>query len=728
MTPRGKAALILCLLFVFLAATDAPAQRRKWPLFEPDDPGFTAGAPNLFLEADVTASGQWTDRVPGFAVNGVRGNAGEHWGAENIPVWLTVDMASPRRIDTIRLFTYWDGSRHYRYVIEGSPDNEAWTLLVDRRDNKKPASSAGELFSFPPAQVRYVRTTLTFNSAGKKPGGHIVEIEGYCMGPEKARQEIDRLEAWDRAAPGLRGTFGSIDERYGRSEVPDVTPSMRWSGTAWRGERLGAQLLLYSTEPVRQVRLEITPFRSADGRSLGIESLKPRFVRYTLAEGRVTPDVLDDTACLDMAAETTRPVWISIEPPRDAEPGLYTGCLGVKARGGISLAFDLDLEVLPLTLPPPGEWEFHLDLWQNPFAVARYHHVEPWSPEFFLLLEPVLRMLAEAGQKCLTTSIIHQPWGGQTFDPFETMVTWTRLEDGSFSFDYSVFDRYVEFGAQCGLDKWINCYSMVPWTNRIRYRDAATGDHVETTVKPGEPVFEEFWKPFLRDFARHLRKKGWLERTVIAMDERPLDLMRPTIDLVRRTAPGLGIALAGHNLPALKDDIDDWCVFLSPPLDPAIVKERAARSRVETTFYVCCGPKRPNTFTFSPPAESAWMGLHAASQHYTGFLRWAYNSWVEEPLLDTNHVTWPAGDCFLVYPGPRSSIRFERLREGIQEYEKIRILRGMAGRKGMSEALSELDAALALFTYESALKEPAARFVKVAKRAIEKASRVAARE
>src|SRR5436853_304249 len=83
------------------------------------------------------------------------------------------------------------------------------------------------------------------------------------------------------------------------------------------------------------------------------------------------------------------------------------------AAGGQSVAFALSLEVLPLRLPPPREWSFHLDLWQNPFAVARYHHVRPWSPEHFALLRPHLKMLADAGAKCLTTIIIHDPWGGQ---------------------------------------------------------------------------------------------------------------------------------------------------------------------------------------------------------------------------------------------------------------------------------------------------------------------------
>lgn len=48
---------------------------------------------------------------------------------------------------------------------------------------------------------------------------------------------------------------------------------------------------------------------------------------------------------------------------------------------------------------------------------------------------------------------------------------------------------------------------------------------------------------------------------------------------------------------------------------------------------------------------------------------------MKEPLLDSRFRTWPAGDTYIVYPGGRSSIRFERVVEGIQDAEKIRILR-----------------------------------------------------
>ena len=56
-------------------------------------------------------------------------------------------------------------------------------------------------------------------------------------------------------------------------------------------------------------------------------------------------------------------------------------------------------------------------------------------------------------------------------------------------------------------------------------------------------------------------------------------------------------------------------------------------------------------------------------------LRWAYNSWAEDPQYDSRFGNWMAGDTYLVYPYNRSSIRFERLIDGIEVSEKIRTLR-----------------------------------------------------
>jgi hypothetical protein len=66
---------------------------------------------------------------------------------------------------------------------------------------------------------------------------------------------------------------------------------------------------------------------------------------------------------------------------------------------------------------------------------------------------------------------------------------------------------------------------------------------------------------------------------------------------------------------------------------------------------------------------------------------------VENPLVDSRFRTWPAGDTYIAYP-QRSSIRYERLLEGIQDYEKISIVKKLLKEKKETEKLKALDNAI----------------------------------
>ena len=44
-------------------------------------------------------------------------------------------------------------------------------------------------------------------------------------------------------------------------------------------------------------------------------------------------------------------------------------------------------------------------------------------------------------------------------------------------------------------------------------------------------------------------------------------------------------------------------------------------------------------------------------------------------MMDSRFGSWPAGDTYFTYPGCRSSMRFERLIDGIENAEKVRRLR-----------------------------------------------------
>lgn len=535
----------------------------------------------------------------------------------------------------------------------------------------------------------------------------------FCDSYREAADPAGGLRSqWNGVGDGIHVSVGSIDDHYFRGGVPDLTRSNEWSGTAWRGEKVSAQLVVWASEPLHQLELEFSDFVGEGGEVLSGDLAQARFVRYVLtdefAEGcgrrrpedypvHLYPDGLDEGACFNTPANSTRPVWLTFDVPGDAAPGLYTSRLEVRAQRLDPVSIRLDLEVFPRILPPPSEWEFHLDLWQNPYAVARVEGVDPWSEAHWEALRPLMKMLADAGQKVITTTITDAPWDGQTFDPFESMVVWKRKADGDWEFDYAVFDQWVEFMMELGVAKQINAYSLIPWSDELTYIDEASGERVVEEVEPGSDRYVELWTPFLVDFRAHLEAKGWNTITNLAMDESGSEDMRRMLDMLNQLAPEFGIALADNSrsFRLFPNRIKDLCVAYADTIEESDLEYRRAQG-YPSTYYVCCADPFPNTFTFSPPAEAAFLGWYAVAAGFDGFLRWSYNSWVEDPLRDSRFRTWPAGDTYIVYPGAMSSIRFERLVEGIQDAEKIRILRQELEAESTDEARRKLGALEAL--------------------------------
>ena len=361
-------------------------------------------------------------------------------------------------------------------------------------------------------------------------------------------------------------------------------------------------------------------------------------------------------------------------------------------------------------LPAPKDWTFQLDYWQHPAAIARVHHEKLWSDAHFERMRKYYTMLANAGQKVITASIVDEPWGHQTYDDYPGLIKWTKQKNGTWVYDYSLFDKYIEFVMSCGIRSRINCYSMVPWKIAFKYYDESLNKDTVFTGAIGSPGYNEFWRTMLVDFTAHLKKKGWFGITTIAMDERPMQAMQSVISLLKTIDPEWKISLAGEWHPEIEKDIYDYCVASKWAFPDAILKERKQAGKT-STWYTCCTEKYPNMFTFSPPDEGVWTGWYTAASGMDGFLRWAYNSWTRSPLTDSRFTAWPAGDTYQVYPGPLSSVRFEKLIEGIQDFEKINALRKSYREKNETIKLKELEAALQTFTIEKLSQQSAHQMV-----------------
>ena len=554
--------------------------------------------------------------------------------------------------------------------------------------------------------------------------------------PEAADPARDTLADWSKLSQRLNVSFGNTDTRYNKSSIPAMEKTTAWRGSGWRGERVSSQVLLWSAADIEQVECEFTSFVSGKN-TMDASIAQARFVRYVLTDifGRgcgyrkpenfpssLSPDMLDTLRCFDLEAKTVRPLWLTFDIPSDAQPGIYTGLLKIKARKQKTQNLKITLEALPQTLPPANEWKFHLDLWQHPSAVARVHHVKPWSEEHWALLEAPMKLLANAGQKVITATINKDPWNHQCYDAYEDMIVWTKNTDGTWMYDYSVFDRWVELMMRLGVTKMINCYSMIPWNNELRYFDVASDSFIDVSAKPGSKEFIALWTPFLSDFRNHLSEKGWLGITNIAMDERSPEDMKATLELLQRVAPEFGVSLADNHksyrqYPYLKD----ICIQFGATFEESDLSYRKEHGLI-STYYVCCADKFPNVFTFSDPAEAAYIAWYATAAGLDGFLRWAYNSWVENPVVDSRFRTWPAGDTYIIYPNARSSIRFERLREGIQDAEKIRILREQLMLSSV-EKLNVLNEMVEKFNVHTIPQEPCSEMLQKGKKVLEALSR-----
>lgn len=504
---------------------------------------------------------------------------------------------------------------------------------------------------------------------------------------------------------------------------------------AWRGEKVFAQAVVSSEEELKDVRLSVSDLRN--GKSLiGAENIRLQFVSYVVSDlldttkygqcgsredkskwGEVlVADVLDINDSMTVPAGRKQPVWMTVSVPSDARPGKYSGKLTVTSSNAKARSLNVELTVADHVLPPARDWAFHLDLWQNPYSVARYENVPLWSEAHFEAMRPVMRMLAEAGQKSVTATIMSRPWNGQTEDAFGSMVTKIRRIDGTWLYDYTIFDRWVEFMFSLGIDRQINCYSMIPWALQFDYIDQATSSPATFQAAPGSEEYNEYWGAFIADFARHLKAKGWFEKTMIAMDERPLKSMQAVLGLIRKIEPAFKISLAGnYHEPVIYDIVDFSETFSGKQEFPESAKAKRKELGLTTTFYTCCAEAHPNMFVISNPDEAAWLGWFAQADGYDGYLRWAYNSWTLDPLTDARFRTWPAGDCFVVYPGGRGSVRFSKLVEGIQDFEKVRILRSRWQETGNEAKLGQLTGILKSFTSETVLAEGPAKALAAAK-------------
>lgn len=509
-----------------------------------------------------------------------------------------------------------------------------------------------------------------------------------------------------QAQKDLLVSWTSKNIHYAQDARPDIARATTDTTiTVWKGERAGISAIIYSSTNLGNTRVRLTEWKNGK-HIVNASQGMARFINYvttdnyqycgyhptTLAPYQVA-DVIDHDVAHPLTEGTAHPVWCTLEVPQELEAGRYdTRLQVVDAQTNKTLReLRLHINVVNRQLPSPSEQQVHVDFWQQPYAVSRYAGVERWSQAHIDSLKPYLRLLARSGQKVVSAILFYEPWGDQSHDKFSPMVQTTKCRDGAWHYDYSVFDRWVSLCEECGISKQINCFSMVPWDMSFRYYDETLQRDVDLKTTTSSAEYKELWTAFLKDFAAHLKRKGWYDKTCIAMDERGLGNMLDAYRVAQEAVPGMKMALAGSYHKELVDKLYDYCIGYGEAFSPEELAARKAKGWVSTT-YTCCSNTEPNLFSNSLPAEAAFLPVYCVANGFEGYLHWSWMNWNDQPLTDTRFRLFAPGDTYLIYPGARSSVRYERFIEGVAMAEKIRILRQEYEQQGDTEALSRLNA------------------------------------
>lgn len=380
--------------------------------------------------------------------------------------------------------------------------------------------------------------------------------------------------------------------------------------------------------------------------------------------------------------------WISFTVPGNAPAGIYRGSVNI-TDGNETVRLKMTVNVLNLSL----QWKDYpsLNLWQYPYSSYSYYDIlkdeEPFSEKHLAVLKKEMQVYHDLGGRNITCTIVEEPWAHQTYFDTPSLITWNLAEDNSLWYDYSAFDAWVQLNMDLGIDERIDCFSILPFEDAITLH-RADGTSARLALTLGSEEWTYYWQNFLQAFINHLVEKGWYEKTYLFIDERSVDSYQTALDLVHSVHDEqwhtMKLSSAVNTVPRdekIFDDIESLSVSAACyDKDDTELQQFIAHRKekgLQTTLYNCTG-NYPNAFVVSDPAESVFFQMYGLSNGFDGYLRWAWNAWNAQPLVNTEYPSFEAGDPWLLYPDeanaqnpqPYLSVRLAMLERGRQDCAK----------------------------------------------------------
>ena len=502
-------------------------------------------------------------------------------------------------------------------------------------------------------------------------------LEGRSMeipvGEVPARPVSGRpqLAAW--GATPVEKLFPRSWPRIGREvyEFPPAAGAGPLRADLARNEQESVQLALLSRGQA-ELEAAVGPLLHADGRTLfppgGCRIDVVGYVKtespgeYAVDFAGWWPDPLLPVSRVAARAGEATPLWLTFATADTTAPGVYRGSVEILADGQPAGSVPLQVTVHHPVLPDSTTVRTAFSLYDD-------------------MLEKIYGREIRAGSRSRR--------GEGIYLQYRDFIAAHRLNVTH------LYRRSPPGGpelAELAVDRRLNAANLV----NLRARDyteqelAAIADSLEPTV-------------------RFLRSRGLLHLAFIyGFDEATaaeFDNLRAAFGYMKRRFPDVKTATTAkdpsYGLESGLDEVVDIWVPLTALYDETAAAAARARGK-EVWWYICIGPTHPfaNWFIEYPLLEARLLWWMTWRRGVTGFLYYTLNRWphLEAPLrtapgsnrtgLNPASFGTANGDGCLIYPGeegPVSSLRFENVRDGIEDYELLQMLslrKGDAGAAG----------------------------------------------
>lgn len=412
------------------------------------------------------------------------------------------------------------------------------------------------------------------------------------------------------------------------------------------------------------------------------------------------PDPILTDSAFSVKADEVQPLWVSIPIDQAAKPGLYKGTVVITGKTGNrkkNWTKEFYLRVYPVTLDKSPllvtNWSAHF----NTTALSYMNNNEPleiYSDLYWELVEKHAQIMASHRQN------VHR-----VFPVWHTQYTY---DQGKYTFDFSRFDKEAELFDRYGVLERIEGGHLAwrsgnwdsPFYVEVPLPDNEESQSLQAGINPlkvengmrfvklpiGDPRTQNFLDQFLPALKEHLSEKGWLDRYMQHIADEPTaknsESYRQISGYVKKHLPDVKILDAVLTSKELAGTIDVWVPVLDVLHRDHNFYLDLQKEGKELWYYTCVMPRGnyANRFIELPLIQTRLLHWINFKYNAIGYLHWGLNYWEKDQLnidASRDRGRLPAGDNCIIYPGYRklySSIRFEAMRDGIDDYQLLKMV------------------------------------------------------